>query len=287
MTAAPSPATPASIDAHQHFWRLSRGDYGWLTPALAPIHRDFGPEDLSPLLAAHGIGATILVQAAPTEAETRFLLEIAAETPFVAGVVGWTDLEMPGAPERIAELAADPLLVGLRPMVHDIPDDDWLLRPSLAPALAAMARQGLVFDALLRPRHFPRLVPLLDRHPDLAVVLDHGGKPAIAEGAPGWAEALADLARRPNLACKLSGLATEAPADWNTETLRPYAAEILRCFGPERVLWGSDWPVVNLAGGYDRWRAAAEALVPEAARAAVFGGNAARIYLRRRGRRPC
>ncbi|KAA2213470.1 amidohydrolase family protein [Teichococcus oryzae] len=277
----------ARIDAHQHFWRLSRGDYGWLTPALAPIHRDFGPGDLRPLLAPHNITATILVQAAPTEAETEFLLQLARGDELVAGVVGWTDLEDADAPRRIAELAADPLLVGLRPMVHDIPDDDWLLRPALAPALAAMARHGLVFDALLRPRHFPHLLPLLDRHPGLSVVLDHGGKPAIAEGASGWAEALAELARHPNLCCKLSGLATEAPADWDIETLRPYAAEILRCFGPERVMWGSDWPVVNLAGGYAKWRAAAEALVPEAARGAVFGGTAARIYLSGRGRPPC
>jgi L-fuconolactonase len=280
------------IDAHQHFWRLSRGDYHWLTPDLAPIHRDFGPGDLRPLLAPHGIDATILVQAAPTEAETEFLLELARNTPLVAGVVGWTDLESPGAAQRVAELAADPLLVGLRPMVHDIPDDNWLLRPSLAPALAAMAQHGLVFDALLRPRHFSRLPAVLERHPDLQVVLDHGGKPDIAGSAPGeaapdWAAALAGLARHSNLCCKLSGLATEAPADWIADTLRPYAAEILRCFGAERVMWGSDWPVVELAGGYRRWREAAEALVPEAARGAVFGATATRIYLSGRGRKPC
>jgi len=119
------------IDAHQHFWRIGRGDYGWLTPALTPIYRDFAPEDLAPLLARHGIAGTILVQAAPTVAETRFLLDIANATPFVRGVVGWVDFEAARAPDAIAALAADPLLVGLRPMVQDIADDDWLLRPSL------------------------------------------------------------------------------------------------------------------------------------------------------------
>ena len=128
------------IDAHQHFWHVARGDYGWLTPALPAIHRDFMPDDLSPLLARHGITGTILVQAAPTVAETRFLLDVAHDTPFVNGVVGWVDFEAADAPDTIAALAADPLLVGLRPMVQDIADDDWLIRPGLSPAFEAMVR---------------------------------------------------------------------------------------------------------------------------------------------------
>jgi L-fuconolactonase len=289
------------IDAHHHVWRLARGDYGWLTPDLAPIHRDFAPDDLAPLLASRDIGATILVQAAPTEAETRFLLDTARTAPFVAGVVGWTDLAAPDAPDRVAALAADPLLVGLRPMVQDIADDDWLLRPALRLGLDAMARHGLVLDGLVLPRHLPRLAAVAARHPDLRIVVDHLGKPPVREGrteaggiAP-WRRDLAALARLPNLWAKLSGLATEAAPDWGIADLAPYGAAALALFGPRRLVWGSDWPVVDLAGGYARWWTATEALLadlPEADRAAVLGGNAADLYLARgRGRRtgspPC
>ncbi len=178
------------IDAHQHFWRIARGDYGWLTPALAAIYRDFGPADLAPILARHGIDATILVQAAPTVAETRFLLDLAGETPFVAGVVGWAPFAAADAADRIARLAEEPKLVGLRPMVQDEADDDWLIRPALGPAFDAMIAHGLVFDALVLPRHLPRLLRVLERHPDLVVVVDHGAKPRIRDGA------LAPLGRR-------------------------------------------------------------------------------------------
>jgi L-fuconolactonase len=271
------------IDAHQHFWRIARGDYGWLTPALAAIYRDFGPADLAPILARHGIDATILVQAAPTVAETRFLLDLAGETSFVAGVVGWAPLAAPDAADRIARLAEEPKLVGLRPMVQDEADDDWLVRPALATAFDAMIAHGLVFDALVLPRHLPRLLRVLDRHPDLVVIVDHGAKPRIRDGALApWAAAMADVATHPLVACKLSGLVTEAPDEAGLATLRPYIDTLVELFGPRRLLWGSDWPVVELAGGYDRWHGLArEALsdLDDAARAAVFGGNAERIYL--------
>lgn len=273
------------IDAHQHFWRLDRGDYGWLTPELASIHRDFMPDDLAPLLAAHGIARTILVQAAPTVAETMFLLGIAARTTFVAGVVGWVDFEAPVAADAIARLAADPKLVGVRPMVQDIADDDWLLRPSLAPAFRALVAHGLVFDALVLPRHLPRLAHVLDRHPDLRVVIDHAAKPAIRDGASAlepWRNDLAAVAASRGVHCKLSGLVTEAVPGWTTDALRPFADTVLGTFGADRVLWGSDWPVVNLAGGYDCWRAASLALLAPLsgdARAAVLGANAQRVYL--------
>jgi L-fuconolactonase len=279
------------IDAHQHFWRIDRGDYGWLAPALA-IYRDFMPDDLAPLLVRHGITGTILVQAAPTVAETRFLLDIARATPFVRGVVGWIDFEAADAADAIAALAADPLLVGLRPMVQDIADDDWLLRSSLKPALTAMARHGLVFDALVLPRHLRRLQTLIARHPDLAVVIDHGAKPSIRENLrenlhESWASDLAAIAAAPGVTCKLSGLVTEAAPDWQVSDIRPYAQHILATFGPQRVLFGSDWPVVNLAGGYDRWREAACDLIrdcPASDRAAILGETARRVYLSRRGR---
>lgn len=280
-------AHAASIDAHQHFWQLARGDYGWLTPALAAIHRDFLPADLAPILARHGIARTILVQAAPTVAETRFLLDLARATPFVAGVVGWVDLGARDAPDVIGHLAADPLLVGLRPMVQDIADDDWLAAPALAPAFDAMVAHRLVFDALVLPRHLPRLARVVERHPALAVVIDHAAKPPIRDAARGldpWRAALAELARAPGVACKLSGLVTEAAPDWSVAALRPFVAHVLDAFSATRVLWGSDWPVVGLAGGYDRWHAATLALLADVAtaeRAAILGGNAVRTYLSR------
>ena len=276
------------IDAHQHFWRLQRGDYGWLTPALAPIYRDFMPDDLAPLIARHGITGTILVQAAPTVAETRFMLDVARDTPFVKGVVGWIDFEAGDAAAQIAALAADPLLVGLRPMVHDIADDDWLLRPGLVPAFQALVAHGLVFDALVRPQHLSRLRTVIAHHPDLAVVVDHAAKPLIRDRVmEPWASDIATLAAHPHVMCKLSGLVTEAASDWKTADIAPYAAHILTVFGPQRVLFGSDWPVVNLSGDYDRWRAAALTLIAhlsESDRTAVLGDNARRLYLGKRGR---
>ena len=273
------------IDAHQHFWRLARGDYGWLTPALAPIHRDFGPDDLAPILARHGIGRTILVQAAPTAAETGFLLAFAHATPYVAGVVGWVDFEARDAPDAVARLAADPRLVGLRPMVQDIADDDWLARPALAPVFEAMVAHGLVFDALVLPRHLPRLARVLERHPALAVVVDHGAKPRIREREiDSWRADMTTIATHPRAHCKLSGLVTEAPPNAGPDALLPYVDTLLGLFGADRLAWGSDWPVVNLAGGYDRWREislAALAGLSAAERAAVLGGTAERLYLHR------
>jgi len=276
------------IDAHQHFWQLARADYGWLTPALGPIYRDYGPADLAPLLARHALDRTILVQAAPTEAETRFLLGIAARTPFVAGVVGWADFDAPDIARRIDLLASHDRLVGLRPMVQDIEDDDWLAKPSLAPAFAAMRKHGLVFDALLLPRHIPAALAMLAREPELPVVIDHAAKPDLVAGdLAAWRTGITALAAHPNTVCKLSGLVTEAAAGWTVETVRPVAEHLISSFGPQRLIFGSDWPVVTLRADYSRWIETAEALLEgcsEAEREAVFGGNAARVYLSRGGR---
>jgi L-fuconolactonase len=275
------------IDAHQHFWRVSRGDYGWLNPGLAAIYRDFGPSDLAPLLKPGGLDATILVQAAATEAETWFLLEIASRTPFVAGVVGWTALDAPGTLANIEKLAVEPLLVGLRPMLHDLDDEDWVLRPDVASALQAMVGHRLVFDALVRPRHLSRLLLLADRHPTLPVVIDHAAKPDMrGSWDPRWAADMAALAQRPNVTCKLSGLLTEAGEGAGLEELRPWFAHVLHIFGPSRLIWGSDWPVVTLAAEYGRWwQITQDLLAPlaPAEREAILGGNAARIYLTHRG----
>jgi L-fuconolactonase len=276
------------IDAHHHVWTLARGDYGWLTPDLVPIHRDFSLPDLAPHLLAAGIEGTILVQAAPTEAETMFLFDVADNADVVRGVVGWTDFDATEGVARIEALAEQNLLVGLRPMVQDIADDDWLLRPSLVPLLAAMERRGLVFDALVLPRHLPRLLRVIDRHPDLQFVLDHCAKPRLATGdIADWEQDIALVAERANIVCKLSGLATEAARDWQVPDLRKAVDHVVACFGPQRLLWGSDWPVVNLAGGYESWLAAAKTLLTDLSpqeKADVFGGNATRIYLSKRGR---
>jgi L-fuconolactonase len=277
------------IDAHQHFWSLARGDYGWLTPALAPIYRDFGPADLAPLLQARGIDRTILVQAAPTFAETLYMLELVAHAPFVAGVVGWIDFDAPDAAQTVGKAAADhPLLVGLRPMLHDIADDDWLLGPELAATFDAMAEHGLVFDALARPQHLSRVQKICERNPKLTVIVDHIAKPLIRERKlDPWRADIAAIAKSPNTFCKLSGIATEAAPEWSVTDIRPYVDHVLEVFGPQRLLWGSDWPVVELAGGYSRWWDATTMLLAPldtAARDAILGGIAARVYLGHRGR---
>lgn len=243
-----------AIDAHQHFWQPARGDYGWLTADLEPLYRDFLPADLAPLMQRAGVARTIVVQAAPTVAETRFLLGLARETSWIAGVVGWVDFAAADAVDTLCGLARDPLFLGVRPMVQDIPDPDWMLDAQLVPVFEALETLELSFDALVRPVHLPRLRRLVERHPALRVVVDHAAKPEIADGRfDGWAEDLAGLAREGQATCKLSGLVTEARADWHTDDLRRYADHLFATFGTGRLMWGSDWPVVELAGGYRAW----------------------------------
>ena len=265
------------IDAHVHLWQIGRGDYGWLTPDLA-IYRDFSVQDLRH--AAPEVTGVVLVQAAPTPAETDFLLGLAQMSGgLVRGVVGWVDLAAPDAASQVMVRAATPLLCALRPMLQDIADTDWLLRPAVQPGLAAMAAHGLVFDALVTPRHLDMLPSLAARHPDLRVVIDHGAKPDIATGAfQPWADRMTRLAQETPWPCKLSGLVTEAGPDWTVATLRPYVDHLLASFGPARLIGGSDWPVVTLAASHARWLAAARALVPPAAHTAVFATNAAAFY---------
>ena len=270
------------IDAHQHFWSLARGDYGWLTPELEPIYRDFLPGELKPLLAEAGIDGTILVQAAPTVAETEFMLGLAREETFIRGVVGWVDFEDPCAPEDIARLSKRSALVGLRPMIQDIADDDWMLGEGLVTTFAALVAADLTFDALTLPRHLSSLRELMARYPDMRTVIDHGSKPLIRDGIMnGWDQDMSALASETLAFCKLSGLVTEARADWTVDDLRPYVDHLLDTFGPDRLVWGSDWPVCTLASSYERWVEATEELLSgltEDERDAVLGGNAARAY---------
>jgi L-fuconolactonase len=273
----------ARVDAHHHVWRLDRGDYGWLTPALAAIYRDFSLDDLRPLLERVRIEATVLVQAAPTVAETEFLLEVAhASGGLVRGVVGWVGLAEATAASTLERLARDPLLKSIRPMLQDIGDPEWILRRDVDAQLGVIEKLGLRFDALVKPPQLPALLQMVERHPNLPVVIDHGGKPAIGDRDwEPWASEIAELADYPNVVCKLSGLVTEAGAGWSPHALGVYVDHLLEAFGPRRLLWGSDWPVVNLAGGYHRWARASDQLLarlPEADRSAIYGENARQFY---------
>jgi L-fuconolactonase len=271
----------AMVDSHQHFWRLDRGDYGWLTPALSPIYRDYLPEHLAPHLAQTGVTASILVQAAATVAETRFLLELARDHSFIAGVVGWVDFESDDVADTIAALAADPNLVGLRPMIQDIPDTEWMLAEELAPAFEAMIDHGLVFDALVLPKHLSALLELSARYPDLAMVLDHGAKPAIATGdLAAWKQGIAEIARSSPMVCKLSGLVTEAGTA-DAAILETSVDHLLQSFGPSRMMWGSDWPVCELVCSYGDWRNVTRTLLAglkDGEREQIYSGTARATY---------
>ena len=270
------------IDAHFHSWQIARGDYGWLTPAMGVIYRDVTVPDWQAEAGARGIVGGVLVQAAPTEAETLHLLALAQANPCVLGVVGWVDLQAPDAPQRIRALAAHPRLKGLRPMLQDIADPDWILQAAVQSSLATMAELGLVFDALVKPVHLPRVLSVVQRHPELRVVIDHGAKPDIAHGEwQPWADQMAALARQAQVACKLSGLLTEAGPQPNPDAVQPWAAHLLEVFGPDRVLWGSDWPVLELVARYQDWDRTCQNWVTgwsSQQRDALFGGNARRIY---------
>lgn len=267
------------IDAHFHIWQLARADYGWLTPALGSIYRDVALDHWRAVSAPCGVRGGILVQAAPTEAETRFLLQQAGGAADVLGVVGWVDMLAADAPARIAALAMHPKLKGLRPMLQDIADPDWILQNALAAAFAAMLAHDLVLDALVKPVHLPRLVHLAQRHPALRIVIDHAAKPDIAHGQwQDWATGLEQLARLPNVFCKLSGLWTEAGEGAAVSVLEPYAGHAVACFGSDKLLWGSDWPVLEQAGAYAAWHQAARALVAPQDRSAVFDRVARQVY---------
>lgn len=273
------------IDAHFHCWQLARADYGWLTPDLAPIYRDVAVADWRQQADAWGVGGGIVVQAAPTAQETQFLLQQAQANPSVLGVVGWIDMLAPDAAQQVAYCAEQPLLKGLRPMLQDLSDPDWILQPAIQPVLSAMARCGLVFDALIQTVHIPRILALTQAHPDLTVVVDHAAKPVIDTAVmDDWAQAMTQLARETDPAkvvCKMSGLWTEAPAGQPVEVVRPWCEALLTIWGPQRLLWGSDWPVLELAGSYATWRALSLSVLahlPEQEKTAVLGGNARRIY---------
>jgi L-fuconolactonase len=271
------------IDAHHHLWDLGRRPQPWLTgEALEPISRTFRLAELRPLLAAHGIDATVVVQSSSSAAETRELLAIAGESGgLIAGVVGWADLTDPALPEVLGSLSGP--LAGIRHQVQDEPDPAWLTRPEVHAGLRAVGAAGLVYDLLVTPVQLAAAAETARALPEVRFVLDHGGKPPLAAGEwEPWAGQVAALGGLPNVACKLSGLITEADWDgWRPQDVLPAARHLLDVFGPDRLMYGSDWPVCTLAGGYADVYALAEqavAALDPAERAAVLGGTAARWY---------
>ena len=275
------------IDAHQHFWRIGEDDCSWPTPDLTAIYRDFLPDDLLLLAEQAGVTGTVLVQSQPSDADTDFLLQLADKSDLIRAVVGWVDLASPNAPERIQQLAQYPKFRGVRPMLQGLADDAWILRPELEPAITAIKASNLSFDALVHVRHLPHLHIFAKRHPDLAIVIDHAAKPAIANGEfSAWATAMAMLADLPQVYCKLSGLLTEASSEQGADELQPYVAQLYRLFGAKRLMWGSDWPVLNLApnsqyGNYGSWLLLAKQLLPLASAVEtneIFGLTARQFY---------
>jgi len=275
---------PPTVDAHHHFWQLSRFRYEWLDPpSHAPIRRDFGPEDLAPLLKAEGIDRSIFVQTRHDLEENRWVLGLAERHDFLAGVVGWVDLASEACEDQLAEFRSNPKFVGVRHVVQDEPDDDFLIRPDVMRGLGVLEKHRIPFDVLIYPRHLPHVPTLARAFPGLPLVIDHLAKPRIREHhVADWLAPFRDASAFPNVFCKLSGMITEA--DWQAWTpgdLAPYVRIALDTFGPARLMFGSDWPVCELAGTYARMRQALDiALGPvtESEHAAIYGGTAARFY---------
>lgn len=276
------------IDAHCHFWQPARGDYGWLEtggPELDPLRREFLPTELAALNSGRRV---VLVQAAPSEAETHFLLGLAQTAPQIAGVVGWVDLTEPQAADRLAALARNPRFKGVRPMLQDIPDLDWINTAPASKAILALQALGLRFDALVKAQHLPALRRFAARYPELPLVIDHAAKPDLVNAiTPDWSKNMAELARDERIHCKLSGLLTEmGPSRLSSpalalETLQPVVDQLLAWFGPRRLMWGSDWPVVTLAASHAVWEEVTDRLLEglsDEDRAEMLGGTAVRFY---------
>lgn len=271
------------IDAHHHLWRYSPAEYGWIDDAMQRLRRDFLPLDMQTECTAADVDATVAVQARQTMEETHWLLELAHQYRFIAGVVGWAPIAAAEFPQVLEELCADSKLKGLRHVLQDEPDDAYALGDDFQRGLTALAGTGLVYDILIYECQLPMAIRLVDRHPNQMFVLDHLAKPKIASGeiSP-WRENLRDLAKRPNVMCKVSGLATEA--DWQGCSLRdlePYLENALECFGPQRLLAGSDWPVCTVATTYRRWWGLLRQWVSALSTAeqeSILGANAVSVY---------
>ena len=273
------------IDSHQHFWRYPRdaADFTWMTDDLVALQRDFLPADLAPLRASLGIDGSVAVQAREVEAETDFLLALAADDPSILGVVGWVDLCADDVDARLDRWAGEARLKGMRMLIHDRDDPRFAASEAHVRGVSRLGARGLTYDLLLRTVHLPAAIELVDRLPEQPFVVDHIAKPAMdGSDLDAWRRGIAEIARRPNVLCKLSGMVTEADwHGWRAETFEPYMAHVLDAFGTERLMIGSDWPVCTLAAGYEAamrvvldWSRA----LSGDERAALLGGNCARFY---------
>jgi L-fuconolactonase len=271
------------IDSHQHFWQVGRFDYPWMTPEVELLCRDYLPETLEPILQRNDVAQTVLVQASNSIEETQWLLELADENPFIAGVVGWVDLESEGVGRQLDELAAHAKFKGVRHLVESEPADDWITEPSVVRGLRELGARGLTYDLLVHTRHLKHAFEAVSQCPDTRFVIDHMAKPPIKGGDIGeWARELKPLAAFPKVSCKLSGLVTEANwSNWHVEDLKPYVETALEYFGPERLMFGSDWPVCLLAATYERVLDAFQKLLAhlnEGERRRIFSDNAVEFY---------
>lgn len=275
------------IDAHQHFWRYNPDEYGWIDDSMSRLRRDFMPSDLQPELERAGFDGCIAVQARQTIEETRWLLELAKHSEFILGVIGWVDLQSDDLHSQLQRLAANPKLLGVRHIVQGEPDDRFMLRPEFLRGVAALEEFGLTYDLLIYPRHLPVAAEFVKRFPQQRFVLDHLAKPYIRrQEIEPWRSDLQRLAEFPNVYCKLSGLVTEADwRTWTAEQIAPYLKAAVECFGPGRLMIGSDWPVCRVAASYSQTlNVVIEFLdeYPERARDTILGGTAANFWRLRR-----
>jgi L-fuconolactonase len=272
-----------TVDAHNHFWRYTAEEYGWIRQDMERIRRDFLPDDLLAEIRAAGVDGTVAVQARQTAGETKWLLELAEQYDFIKGVVGWAPFLEPCLEEEVASFLERGKLKGLRHVIHDEPDPNFILHSDFNAGIDKIQKFGLVYDILIFERHLPQTIEFVDRHPNQVFVVDHIAKPRIREGVLSpWQKHITELARRDNVSCKLSGMATEASwTDWQPSDLVPYFETVLTAFGPERLLFGSDWPVVLVASEYSNWIATARTLVSRLSpdeQQEIMGGTATRIY---------
>lgn len=271
------------VDSHQHFWQVGRFDYPWMSSEVEILYRDYLPSQLEPTLAANGVAKTVLVQASNSVEESRWLLSLADQNSFIAGVVGWLDLLDPGVSNQMDELSAHPKFKGVRHLVESEPADNWLTQPVVLKGLRQLAEHNLSYDLLVHTRHLPHARTVAEHCPDLRLVIDHMAKPPIARGEfKEWSEQLGPLASFKNVHCKLSGLVTEANwTTWQTDDLRPYVNYALEVFSPERMMFGSDHPVCLLAASYERvldsFRESLKDL-NDGERTRIFAQNATNFY---------
>lgn len=244
--------TTRIIDSHQHFWQLERFDYDWMSSNDKVLYKDFLPDSFEPVLKENGVARSIAVQAHQSIEETRWLLDLSDQYDFIAGVVGWVDLQGENLEEQLDELTAHPKFKGVRHLVQDEPDDDWIVRPKVINGIKMLAKYGLTYDILVFTRHLRYVKTLLEQCPEVSFVIDHLAKPPIAEGKiTEWADGIKEIAEFENVYCKLSGLVTEAEhQNWQPADLQPFVEIAIEAFGAKRLMYGSDYPVCLLAASY-------------------------------------